>query len=118
MLSPTAKPEIPAPRLPDSGEGHSSNTASLSRPGRGEENDDYHPVIANLNARWRVIACKSSIQWVLQRRDGADHWRGYWFCRTREALIRGARGHAGDIAGDALVILLRLPAWFPEATAP
>src|SRR5262249_14611138 len=88
-----------------------SNTASLSRPGRGEENDAY-PVVANLNARWRVIVCKNSIQWILQRRDGrrANHWRGYWFCRTREALIRGVRARAGEIAGDALVALLRFPA--------
>ena len=54
------------------------------------------------------------MQWILQRRQGKQ-WRGYWFCRTREALIRGAREHAGPIGGDALVILLRLPEHYPEA---
>jgi hypothetical protein len=63
-----------------------------------------------LNDRWRVIACKNSIQWILQRRrGGVDQWRGYWFCRTREALLRGAREHAGPIDGVALAVLLRLP---------
>ena len=77
--------------------------------GRGEENDAY-PVVATLNCRWRVIVCKNSIQWILQtRRGGPDSWRGRSFCRTREALVRCARQHAGEIAADALVILLRLP---------
>jgi hypothetical protein len=61
-----------------------------------------------------VIVCRNALQWILQRRQGKQ-WRGYWFCRTREALIRGAREHAGPIGGDALVILLRLPEHYPEA---
>lgn len=79
---------------------------------RGEESGSY-PVIANLNDRWRVVACSAGIQWILQRRRG-DRWDGYWFCRTREALVRGARKHAGEIGGVALVTLLRLPERFPE----
>jgi hypothetical protein len=79
---------------------------------RGEESGSY-PVIANLNDRWRVVACSAGIQWILQRRRG-DHWVGCWFCRTREALVRGARKHAGEIGGVALVTLLRLPERFPE----
>jgi hypothetical protein len=78
----------------------------------GEESDSY-PAVAKLNDRWRVIACSADIQWILQRRRG-DHWSGYWFCRTREALILGARKHAGEIGGVALAALLRLPARFPE----
>jgi hypothetical protein len=73
----------------------------------GEESDGY-PVIAKLNDRWRVVTCGAGIQWILQRRRG-DRWSGYWFCRTREALIRGAREYAGEINGAALVTLLRLP---------
>jgi hypothetical protein len=81
----------------------------------GEETDDY-PTVAVLNATWRVIACRQSIQWILQRRRGGpNHWRGQYFCRTREVLVRCAREHAGQIGGDALVVLLRLPEWFPEA---
>ena len=109
------KPEISASGLQDGSQAVLSNTAGLSRPGPGEENDVY-PTIASLNARWQVIECKNSIQWILQRQDGrgANHWRGYWFCRTREALLRCARERAGEISGDALVILLRLPERFPE----
>jgi hypothetical protein len=79
---------------------------------RGEESDSY-PTVAILNDRWRVVVSSAGIQWVLQRRRG-DHWSGYWFCRTREALIRGARKHAGEIGGVALATLLRLPSRFPE----
>jgi hypothetical protein len=82
----------------------------------GEEADDY-PTIAVLNNRWRVIACRNLIQWILQnRRGGPNHWRGRYFCRTREVLVRCAREHAGPIGGDALASLLRLPERFPEAS--
>jgi hypothetical protein len=98
---------------PDSGHGVLSSAAALSGLPRCEENDNY-PTIARLNVHWRVVECKNSIQWILQRRQG-KRWRGAWFCRTREALIRGAREHAGQIGGDALIVLLRLPERFPEA---
>jgi hypothetical protein len=61
---------------------------------RGEESDSY-PAVANLNDRWRVIACGAGIQWILQRRRG-DHWVGYWFCRTREALPRRPQARGRD----------------------
>src|SRR5262245_32007927 len=77
----------------------------LATPQRGEKSDTY-PTIAVLNDRWRVIACKNSIQWILQKRSGPNHWRGRYFCRTRDALICCAREHAGETGGDALEILL------------
>jgi hypothetical protein len=95
---------------PASGRHGLSNAGHVPVAGRGEENDTY-PVVAPLNGRWRVIVCKNSTQWILQtRRGGPDSWRGRSFCSTREALVRCARLHAGDIAPDALVVLLRLPA--------
>ena len=90
-----------------------SSVAKVSGRLAGEESETY-PAVCVLNARWRVIACRQAIQWILQRRGGVDHWRGVWFCRTREALIRGARQRVGQISGDALVILLRLPERFPR----
>jgi hypothetical protein len=85
-----------------------SSTGHVPAALRGEEND--YLAVAALNDGWRVIVCKNSIQWILQRRRaGPDSWRGRSFCCTREALVRCARQHAGDIAADALVILLRLP---------
>jgi hypothetical protein len=101
--------------LPDSARTVLSSVGRVYAPPLAEETDAY-PTIARLNDRWRVIACRQSIQWILQRRGG-EYWRGYWFCRTREALVRGARQHAGPIDGDALVILLRLPERFPEAAS-
>jgi hypothetical protein len=53
-------------RDPDSG---FSSVGRVFRGIRGEETDDYPPVIARLNERWRVIACRGSIQWILQRRS-------------------------------------------------
>jgi hypothetical protein len=94
--------------------GTPSSVARVSGPLVGEESDSY-PAVASLNARWRIIACTNSIQWILQQRRGGDRWRGRYFYRTREALVRGAREHAGQVGGDALVVLLRLPERFPEA---
>jgi hypothetical protein len=83
-----------------------------AKPG-GEESDTYPGIITALNSKWRVIICRGGIQWVLQRqagqRDGRPRWEGHWFCQTSEALIRGARERAGQIGGDALAIMLRLP---------
>jgi hypothetical protein len=61
-----------------------------------------------------VVACKNNIQWILQVRRG-NRWHGKYFFRTREGLVLLAREYAGEISGDALVILLRLPERFPEA---
>ena len=95
-----------------------SSTAQVSGRLRGEENDNYPHIVAALNANWRVIAVKIQFNGSLQRRrGGADHWRGYWHCRTREALMRGVHQHAGDIAGHSLVRLLRLPERFQEAVS-
>jgi hypothetical protein len=79
-----------------------------------EEADAYHPVVARLNAEWRVIVCKVGTQWILQHRRTpkkapADDWRGRSYCRTAEALRRCAREHAGVIAPAAAAILDALP---------
>jgi hypothetical protein len=81
---------------------------------RCEESDHYARVIALLNPQWRVIACADGIQWILQIRRGQG-WRNRYFFRSRVGLISGCREYAGDIGGDALVILLQLPRFFPEA---
>ena len=97
-----ADPEtIPGPAV-------KSTLPRLKTPACPEESDIYPHVIATLNPRWRVIVCKGGIQWILQCRRG-PRWGGYSFCRTREALVRCARAQAGEIAADALVILLSLP---------
>jgi len=60
---------------------------------RPAESADSYPVVVRLNGRWRVIACRHGVQWILQYRNRAetvarDVWRGRSYCRTREALIR------------------------------
>ena len=94
---------------PDIGRTVLSHAVHVPGPRLAEESDSY-PVVVSLNDRWRVVICKHSIQWILQkRRGGSNTWRGRYFCRTREALIRCAREYAGEIGGDASVILMRLP---------
>jgi hypothetical protein len=78
-----------------------------------EEADDYGAIVARLNDTWRIIVCKAGIQWILQHRSGQRHgrarWEGWSYCRTREALIRAVREHAGAVDPDALAILAALP---------
>lgn len=77
-----------------------------------ESDANYHGVIAALNDRWRVIACRDGIQWILQfskkSRDGVK-WYSRSYCRTRQALIRDASLHAGDISPIAMTVLNNLP---------
>jgi hypothetical protein len=86
-----------------------------------EEADDYHAVEARLNDEWRVIVCRSGIQWILQHRAGQRHgtarWVGRSYCRTSEALNRLSHKHAGTLRPDAAAILAALPARI-EDTAP
>jgi hypothetical protein len=61
-----------------------------------ESADNYRRVVARLNGKWRVIACRDGIQWILQRRHGPERpagarWEGRSYCRTSEALRRCAR---------------------------
>ena len=70
-----------------------------------EEADGYDGILVKLNNNWRVIVCAVGIQWILQRRAGERHGRARWegrsFCRTREAINRLSRTHAGVIDPSA-----------------
>lgn len=87
-------------------------TAALSH---RETDDTYRGVIALLNTRWRIVACRDGIQWILQHRASAKEtyagarWSNRSFCRTRAALIRDASQHAGEIWPAAMTILRALP---------
>ena len=61
---------------------------------RKETSDFYGSVIAILASRWRVIACRNCIQWILQRREGlhGGAWRGFQYFRSKEALLRTCGG--------------------------
>jgi hypothetical protein len=89
-----------------------------------ETDDDYCAVVAQLNDRWRVIACSAGIQWILQHAVRPEtyptsRWRGRSFCRTKEALTRLCRPqkagpNVGPIDPAAQTILDALPDRFPE----
>jgi|SRR5450631_1948149 hypothetical protein len=82
------------------------------------ESDSRYPVVAQLSPRWRVIECRHQIQWVLQRRHGPGGpestlratWDGRSYRRTKDALIRCCREHAGELDPSALLALAALPA--------
>lgn len=82
-------------------------------PSHRESDGTYHGVVAVLNDHWRVIVCKDGIQWILQRRAGERHGTARFDCRShvrsREALIRLCREHAGEISPAAMSILNALP---------
>jgi hypothetical protein len=84
----------------------------MTAPVTSEESDNY-AVVAQLNAGWRVIVCKSGIQWILQRRRGERcgraRWEGRSYCRTRQALLRCSREHAGALDPSAAAFVAALP---------
>ena len=81
-----------------------------------ETADDYRAVLAHLSDRWRVVACKDRIQWILQGRDGKragrPRWTGVRYFRTREALMQSVRGLCGAVDPAALATLAFLPNTF------
>jgi hypothetical protein len=79
-----------------------------------ETADSHSGLVTQLNPDWRVVECRDRVQWILQRRGSPekprrDDWRGRSYCRTKEALIRCAREHAGPIDPAAVAILASLP---------
>jgi hypothetical protein len=77
-------------------------------PARNEGADDYRSVVAQIDARTRVIEGACGIQWVVQRsvsRARGREWRGVSFCRTKETLLRCAGHHPALVA---------LPDRYPE----
>jgi len=89
--------------------------ASVARPPRlakgtskSESSPDYFRTIAYLNSDWRLILCKTGIQWILQRRKGLSKWEGYWFARTKEGLL-GGLGRCGETHEAALRRIHELP---------
>ena len=99
------------------GTGAASKLAFLCLPAdnASEEAENYRAVVAILNPRWRVIACRNGIQWILQRsaglRHGTTRWEGRCYCRTREGLMRRVRELAGEIEPIASAVLKNLPDW-------
>lgn len=67
---------------------------------------------------WRVIVCRDSIQWIIQRRTRARSphgakWRGRHYCATRKALARLWAASTGE---SGTILEAMLPEYFPRAT--
>lgn len=83
-----------------------------------EEADNYSRVLFMLSDRWRVIECRTGIQWVVQRRTGVSRnghprWTGRSFCTTKDGLARCIAGHIGGPLDEARKAFLGgLPARF------
>jgi hypothetical protein len=54
-----------------------------------ETSNRYHGELVR-QGNYRVILCKDSIQWILQRQKGGPGaaWRALGYCATHEALMR------------------------------
>lgn len=57
---------------------------------RRETDEDYSGVLAvAADRRYRVINCKDSIQWIVQRRDKVGgRWRSQAYYRRKASLLR------------------------------
>lgn len=80
-----------------------------------EESDAYRSVVTRLNSEWRVILCRGGIQWIIQRRAGAqrhggDRWLSIAFHRLRDGLIHAVQERCGEVRLEASADLLALPA--------
>jgi hypothetical protein len=90
------------------------------------ESDNAYPALT-LNARWRIIACRDDVQWIVQfrnRRHDAEtvsnsDWRGRSYCRTRDGLIASCdRLLGGQIDPAARAALAALPKHFRPGCLP
>jgi hypothetical protein len=91
---------------------NSGSSLSLS-PSHRERDDHYAKVIVQLGPRWRIIVCKDSHQWVLQKRSVAPPntgtWAGKSYATTRGGLIAACSGRGLLSEAFARQVLEALP---------
>lgn len=91
---------------------NSGSSLSLS-PSHRERDDHYAKVIVQLGPRWRIIVCKDSHQWVLQKRSVAPPntgtWAGKSYATTRDGLIAACSGRGLLFEASVMTILSVLP---------
>jgi hypothetical protein len=51
----------------------------IDNPSHRERDDNYQGVIVQLAPRWRIIECRDTIQWIIQKRSAEPLNPGYWF---------------------------------------
>jgi hypothetical protein len=50
----------------------------IDNPSHRERDDNYQGVIVQLAPRWRIIECRDTIQWIIQKRSAEPLNPGYW----------------------------------------
>ena len=65
-------------------------------PSLREREDNYIRIVVHLTTRWRIIACKHGIQWILQKRSveppNTGTWSGKSYAPTRDGLMAACSG--------------------------
>ena len=54
-----------------------------------EADDGYTAKIIQIDERWRIILCKNSIQWIIQKRERypGGKWKGQRYFTTKIGLL-------------------------------
>jgi hypothetical protein len=95
-----------------------TETAFADALARAREESDTYPVVFHVNDRWRVIACRDGIQWIVQQRrghrDGEPRWQGRSFCVERAGLLQVIEDACGPLSALTRASVPALPARFPR----
>lgn len=86
---------------------------------RKEQDNNYRAVVIQFNDEWRLIECRSGIQWILQyskKTRFKTQWHGRSYHRTSESLKRVIHSLKVEISPIAQSILDQLPPRFVETT--
>ena len=54
-----------------------------------EADDGYTATVIQFDARWRIILCKNSIQWIIQKREmyPGGKWKGQRYVTSKIGLL-------------------------------
>lgn len=89
------------------------HSPSALSPSKREKDDNYHDLVAVLNAKWRVIRCKDGIQWIIQKASPSE-WRSKKYLRDRDSLLVRVRSLCGPVNDAAMAKLVALPDWIHQ----
>ncbi|MGB3317134.1 MAG: hypothetical protein WBB85_22330 [Albidovulum sp.] len=89
------------------------NAPSAISMDRREISDRYRGEIIR-SGKWRIVICKDSYQWILQRLTRSEspdgvRWEGRHYFRQRDTAIRLWRKHTGE---DGAILMALLPERF------
>ncbi len=80
MLDQFLEPLTPTLHIND----HSTHTVS-----HREADDGYTATVIQFDERWRIILCKNSIQWIIQKREmyPGGKWKGHRYVTSKIGLL-------------------------------